>query len=895
MRLLCLYMGIARALRRFTMLERVESQAALSRRFLFFVRRNPIYFALLLLVSLALIKNSPLLLQDLPDWVQQAQQLSARLFGGHIDPRIALKPYPVPNSSSTVLIALVGTLTGFELGAKIVVLATTWVLGILTARLMWMVDPENAQYKSVAALSVLVLSSSLFNGYISYQIGLTLFFSFLYWYFIKNGRSPLLITAFGTAIFFSHGAVFVVFAICVLVLALNSKERWPMLASLAFPGLLVLWYALGERHLAGHRGGETIVRSYGSIRQWAMYKAYTFCKLGPFHNFELASGRAVFARFPIVYLLGIGTNVIVAAAFATHAALALKNALSGRMTETGRMLALIGLPIILLAFILPPSVHNLVNPGERLLIPAIGLVLALPGIKCQYWKPLAGLVAVGMCSAALFFLKADTNYNSVMKARQEHLVLDGDRSTQSTAADFSATEKANGQQPLFVHDAYRFFYIYNVMRSPEIARLSFDSGLFYVRPGFDRVKLSPVGQPLEQRETPALSYLGIPVPKGAYLPKALWSIDEAKRDGWDGVETGIGTYNDPDNIDMSGLQAAAELAAKDKLRMHLRLLQAVDAEQKINGSFQPSKWAVRYNGGEAWSQPYRLPKSVAVEAAKRVWQKAIDTVVLAYKSAGLEPTQYVSAEGMNEAGIGGANGPGLGRWSALRGPYDAFKHTWKDYLSSHNSSDYERAKSDFLKIFPESLWNNDKPLEEGSIEPDFFTELRSMLAVLDDRGIKIYPLTLEGEYGKVGQHEIDSYTGPDVAWIASKYGNRAGFNRFMTSPAATPDECGENYAARAHYQIDRMRKNPFLSGDLFNTEFGMENLPSSITGNYDIAEGRQAILTRQRNLEGIVGGGFFISISTNKLASGFNLFDDNQQPIGKFAVGPVRIKALTVR
>src|SRR4051812_42370083 len=99
------------------------------------LRRRLPYFGLLLILSIAFAYNSPILLQDLPDWVLQGQQLAARWMGGVSQPELHLKSFPVPNSMFTVMIALLGSVIGFQAAAKAIVIACLWVLGWIVLRL----------------------------------------------------------------------------------------------------------------------------------------------------------------------------------------------------------------------------------------------------------------------------------------------------------------------------------------------------------------------------------------------------------------------------------------------------------------------------------------------------------------------------------------------------------------------------------------------------------------------------------------------------------------------------------------------------------------------------------------------------------------------------------------
>lgn len=346
------------------------------------------------------------------------------------------------------------------------------------------------------------------------------------------------------------------------------------------------------------------------------------------------------------------------------------------------------------------------------------------------------------------------------------------------------------------------------------------------------------------------TYLHIPSPRGSRLPLARWAVQEAHLLGYDGVVVPVGTdqIEDPLSTDWSGFTAVVNDALSSGLKVHLRLLQNVPVKAYFNGVYVgPSAWVTRYNGGQTWSQPFRPPLAVCPWIAKLVWQKATDILYQACIQNELDPTLYAGEELTNEPGIRGAGGAYSG------------------------------------ESFASGSWPN---APDGTIEPYFWTMLRKLRYSYSARGIPTYAVTLEGSAGQVGQIEINSILGEDAQRV-SEGCTGWGFNRYETVPAATPQLAAACWQSRAIAQIQRMRLNPFIGNKpLFNTEFGMQNTPSLMTGAYPLSAYRGAVLQALRKTPGLAGGGWFLSISTNSLGTGFNLFNPDETPVD-LPVGPL--------
>ncbi len=346
------------------------------------------------------------------------------------------------------------------------------------------------------------------------------------------------------------------------------------------------------------------------------------------------------------------------------------------------------------------------------------------------------------------------------------------------------------------------------------------------------------------------SYLHIPAPRGPRVGLARWAVHEARSLGYEGVVIPVGTdqIEDPLATDWSGFTATVNEALADGLRVHLRLLQNVPVRAYRNGaSVGPTVWVTRYNAGKTWGQPFRPPLAVCSWIAKLVWQRATDILWQACLQHQLDPTLYASEELANEPGVRGAGGAYSGDSFAVG--------TWPGAA-------------------------------DGTIEPYFWTMLRKLRYSFSAHGIPTYAVTLEGTAGQVGQTEIDSIVGPDAQRVADGCSGW-GFNRYETVPASSPSLAAQCWQSRALTQIQRMRANPLIGAKpLFNTEFGMRASAALMTGPYSASQYRQAVLQVQRKTPGIVGGGWFLSVSTNSLGAGFNLFNSDETPVG-ISVGPL--------
>jgi hypothetical protein len=363
---------------------------------------------------------------------------------------------------------------------------------------------------------------------------------------------------------------------------------------------------------------------------------------------------------------------------------------------------------------------------------------------------------------------------------------------------------------------------------------------------------------------------------------------------YDGVIAGVTSSSNPAKHDWTGFTAVVTAAASAGLKLHVRLSCAGASAKNSDGS--ASYWAVKYNKGQTWATPHRLPLPVAIGYATEYQTKAV-LIVKQIWEAYKRDLADVSAEGGNEAGIGGANCACLGNWSALRDLYNvSFKNAWTRFQKTGAHSDFLAARNYYLQVFPESFWPKgvNHPTPEGFVELAYWKMLRAELDIVSEAApwLKVFPYSNEGAVGTPGQTEIDSYVGPDASAMSVRFDRRNGFNRYMNTASKTADDCGVHFAQMAVYQASRMSRNPLQNGEKFCTEFGMSSksslrLWSSPTS---LADGRQSVIGAQRGLTCIVGAGVYRARRDDPLSTEFPIQNNDGSAIGGFLVGPVPVR-----
>jgi|GEM_PF-4596633 len=338
-----------------------------------------------LLVGL-LLTASQVYLLDLPMWVYEGAALRAKVLGEAAGAAALypLKPYPVPNSASQVLLALLVGLLGAVGAGKAVAVGVLalglWAVYRMCVRLH---GPEGVVRALVLAATVIV-SASYWNGYLNFQLGLAV----LALYGAVRARDGLaarpsapVTAAFGVVLFFCHSVPFLAFALGAGLEALGRRDA--RLVGALMPAAL-----LSVAYVVGRAGGEAgVTEPFPDLATAVAYKGYTVLKLGPFVHFLQPDGSGTLDGAPLAYAALAGGAALVVAVLG---ALLLRGAWrlraearagdsAGEASEARARLAVVGLALglALLALPIPPVWLSVVNLGERLLAVALLLLLAV--------------------------------------------------------------------------------------------------------------------------------------------------------------------------------------------------------------------------------------------------------------------------------------------------------------------------------------------------------------------------------------------------------------------------------------------------------------------------------------------------------------------------------------
>ncbi len=345
-----------------------------------------IAYAAFLVVWLAVQPLPPL--QDYMAWAYQGWLGAALLHGSPaLAARFAVVHYPVPNVlSQAALIAL-------DLGMGAALAAKLWIGALITvfaAACLWGARALPAGQRGAAALLLFLcfaVNSAFWDGYSNYQFSILVFLCAV----LLRDRLTVWTTGLAGLLLFScHASTFFAFVVFVAADAALDRKRRARLVGLAPALLLLAWYTLARRTPSVGQGDAAPL--YGGLVHHLAYKAYTLSKIGPFHNLVDHANRSFRDRSPLLYRAGVGLNVLFALGFAGLLATAFargKKAFADPLLLTASVL----LTLFLLA---PNKSVGVVNPGERLLYPA--LLLCFLSLRAL---PLGSLLAAGGAAGAL--------------------------------------------------------------------------------------------------------------------------------------------------------------------------------------------------------------------------------------------------------------------------------------------------------------------------------------------------------------------------------------------------------------------------------------------------------------------------------------------------------------
>ena len=424
-----------------------------------------------MLIGLVLILPA-LYLVDLPAWIYQGALVRAEIADARSTPW-SLVTHPVPNTLATLLPALLLPVAGPVWTGKLLAtgllaagFATAWAL----ARIATPDGGSVTWARASILIACVVVSSSFWNGYLGYQIGVVGAMGLgVVW--LRRERLSAPVVVVGTvALFFAHAIPFAVVALTIGVEALRRRDRH-QLAALLPAGALTAWYSLARATQPS--GGFVNAQTTGGVIDWLAYKIYTVLKVGPFHHPDGVDGAGVLANIPVLYWLAVDLSAAFMGVLVTGLMVGTFRMSSGRRRRAAWMAwALAGV-----ALVLPPFALNVVNPGERILVLAVVALIALVPLDARLLRVL-GL-------AALAFLLDDASSLWAQRAGlsdAERTSFYADRVAREQSPDAYTFEEAvedadASSTPLLGHPTLLHSDLYDAVSRRDWTRQSFDSGL----------------------------------------------------------------------------------------------------------------------------------------------------------------------------------------------------------------------------------------------------------------------------------------------------------------------------------------------------------------------------------------------------------------------------------
>ena len=421
------------------------------------------------LALVGIVASLPALwLVDLSAWVYQGALWNAEVADASSTPWSPVR-HPVPNTLATLIPTLLLSVAGpvwvgkaIAIGLLVSGFGTAWSLARAAP------DASSTWARAAVLVACVVVSSSFWNGYLGYQIGVVGALG-LGAAWLRRGRLAPGAVALGTVgLFFAHAIPFGAVALALGLDALRRRDGRTLLA-LAPSGLLTIGYLAARASLPG--GGFLDAEVSGGPVRWLAYKAYTVLKVGPFQHPDGLDGAGLLVDLPVVYWIAVGLSGV----FVATLVIGLVHATT-RMPAGGRRLAAWGAwALALLGLAMPPFALNVVNPGERVAVLAVAALVAL--------VPLDGRLLRALGLAALAFLVDDA---AALWAQRSGLPPEtvaahyADRAAREQGeppAVVPLADRPLDALPLLGHPVLLHSDLYEAARRRDWTRRSFDSGI----------------------------------------------------------------------------------------------------------------------------------------------------------------------------------------------------------------------------------------------------------------------------------------------------------------------------------------------------------------------------------------------------------------------------------
>lgn len=387
-------------------------------------------FAMTLLIAVA---PAPYL-HDFAEWLFQGKILALKLTDPQAVTAYTLAPYPVPNSLAPALLAVLCLVFEPILAGKIflIFLLIGW---LLTLRVFVMLNVPEHSHGAVMLLlvSMVVLASFFWYGFVSYQLGLLLLILFFSFYTERWSLSEMV--GVGILLFLSHAMIFLVWCLSLGLDGLFGKNQ---LRRRAFFTLLIIaplpmWFVLG-RQFTGFLAPVADAR-LSSALEFLMIKLASPAQHGGFRNMIQPDGSSLLENHLWIYGLGALCTLIVVVLLAIFVLIAFLNKPVDQIKPSSRFFYCgkgyfgwwrkyicpdfnnptswneinknyhkLGLLMIGLYCVAPFNFFGLIDPGGRLLLPLFFLALMVASENAFIWLRRAAIpVAVGVSISVLSY------------------------------------------------------------------------------------------------------------------------------------------------------------------------------------------------------------------------------------------------------------------------------------------------------------------------------------------------------------------------------------------------------------------------------------------------------------------------------------------------------------
>ncbi len=330
--------------------------------------------------------------KDVADWAHQGWILNRCLAGDALCRDFAFKPYPVPNTTATLLFALAHAFAEPLRAAQAVTGLTLALWAFAAWRLAAAAEQEARGLWALLLFGLFGLSTPLWLGYLNFQIGAALLALAIGR--VHAGRASRgEIALWALALFFTHALPLGAFLAAISWLALTRDGRRGDLLALAPALALGVWYVAARALLETDLAPATPPPTFEGSEYWWRYLRWKLL-----HPFAQGPGRLLIVGATPLLPMDYAARFVLDAASACVSGALLAAIFRGlaKSWDDGERLGFAPGALLLLAFLAAPPVNffGLVNPGERFLLLALLLLVPMARLPRRAAPAIAALAVV---------------------------------------------------------------------------------------------------------------------------------------------------------------------------------------------------------------------------------------------------------------------------------------------------------------------------------------------------------------------------------------------------------------------------------------------------------------------------------------------------------------------